>query len=258
MYTENTVKGRNPHNTRIFVNKDVIEQVPDYLFDSQISCGNCETNQAGRGTVLMFHYEGHELVLKHYYRGGLPGRFLKESYLYTGIENTRMWKEFHLLQRLHAMGLPVPKPVAARCEILTPFSYRGDLIMERVNNSRTLAEIISESQLSMATWTLVGEVISNFHLNDVFHADLNANNILLTKDRQVFLIDFDKCRFRKRTPPHILSGNLDRLRRSLCKLSSRKPRFNFDSAQWEALEKGYQRHKAAIFNQGIITSQLVS
>lgn len=246
--------------THTFVNKDFIEQVPGYLFDPRNHCLNSgisnEDNEVngGRGTALNFQYKGHDLILKRYYRGGLPGRFVKESYFFTGIENTRMWKEFHLLQRLHTMGLPVPVPVAARCELQTPLSYKGALIMEYLRDSRTLADIISETRLSHDTWSQVGEIIREFHLNDVFHADLNANNILLTKDRRIYLIDFDKCLIRKHMPLHVLSGNLERLKRSLdkIKMSARLSQFNFDTEHWKALERGYQRSKTAL-SHGVIT-----
>jgi 3-deoxy-D-manno-octulosonic acid kinase len=66
---------------------------------------------------------------------------------------------------------------------------------------------------------------------------LNARNILLDAESQVFLIDFDRARFR---PGERVNGegNLNRLKRSLAKLWPA----NEKSAQqlaWTELKAGY-------------------
>ena len=65
-------------------------------------------------------------------------------------------------------------------------------------------------------WAAIGRCIRRFHDYGLCHADLNAHNILLRGDREVFLIDFDRCA--RRQPGMWRDANLARLRRSLDKL----------------------------------------
>jgi 3-deoxy-D-manno-octulosonic acid kinase len=228
--------------SKILVNEDVLHTIPDYLFDPRKLPADKEEQNSGRGTVFVFQHHGHDLVLKTYHRGGMPGRFIKESYLYTGVEKTRMWREFHLLRKLHAMGLPVPRPIAARCELLTPFIYRGQLIMEKVAGSNTLAELISEDTLDDDTWKRIGEVIAEFHNQGLCHSDLNASNILLSEDERIYLIDFDKCELRKNQDSGLCrwtGANLKRLLRSLKKFSAQAESFHFSQHNWQKLKDGY-------------------
>lgn len=66
----------------------------------------------------------------------------------------------------------------------------------------------------------------------MWHADLNAWNILLDAHADVWLIDFDRGRLR---PPAVSwqQANLARLRRSLEKLGM------FDARDWERLRRAY-------------------
>lgn len=203
---------------------------------------------SGRGAVIMFHYDDESLALKPYVRGGLPRRFIKETYLYIGLEKTRMWREFRLLEQMRDYNLPVPVPVAARCQVLTPFSYRGDLITRRIPGASSLSDIISAQSLSDFTWSRIGEKIALFHQHQVFHIDLNAHNILLTADGKIYLVDFDKCYFRRRSASDTRRWNqatLKRLHRSLRKLKTRQNEFYFDERKWTVLLDGYNNSSAS-------------
>ena len=82
------------------------------------------------------------------------------------------------------------------------------------------------------------------------HGDLNAHNILLRNDDEVFLIDFDKARLRRgggdadaavlgerlqRSPGMWADANLARLRRSLDALEDGRRERRFDDTQWQCL-----------------------
>ncbi|MDZ7683973.1 MAG: lipopolysaccharide kinase InaA family protein [Gammaproteobacteria bacterium] len=87
-------------------------------------------------------------------------------------------------------------------------------------------------------------MIALFHNERVFHQDLNAHNILLTPKEEIFLIDFDKCCFKKSSPSRGWPrANLDRLKRSLGKLNQQPGNFHFDDENWRQLEEGYQRKR---------------
>ena len=68
---------------------------------------------SGRGEVLIVAHGDETWVLRHYRRGGLVARFIDDHYLWPGAERTRAFREWRLLRKLRAAGLPVPNPVAA-------------------------------------------------------------------------------------------------------------------------------------------------
>ena len=224
-------------NSRIIVNQALIESLPECLFDRH------SHGAGGRGTVFTFRHGDLDMVLTSYFRGGLPGRFIRDAYFYTGLERTRMWREFRLLLAMGELGLPVPVPLAARCQMLTPLSYRGDLIMQQIKGVRNLAEVAATGSLTEDTWRQIGEVLAQFHNNRVFHRDLNASNILIAGDNRVYLVDFDKCYFKGGVAGRNrdwAAGNLKRLQQSLHKLADRVRHFKFDKPGWKALLRGYE------------------
>jgi 3-deoxy-D-manno-octulosonic acid kinase len=72
---------------------------------------NAITGQAtGRGTTYFFKHDKNEYVLRHYRRGGLIGKVLSDQYMYTGIEKSRAWREFKLLQQMKKYGFKLSNP----------------------------------------------------------------------------------------------------------------------------------------------------
>lgn len=222
------------------------------IYDDELVGADCETlfrkdwleaNARGatveRGKAVMFAYNGLELVFKRYHRGGLAGRVVEKSYLYSRLPNTRVWREFNMLRDMRALGLPVPRPVAARCVSVPPLAYRGAMITERVPDSKNLTEVLCERPLDNENWEKLGALIAHFHAHNVYHADLNASNILLTGGGDFYLIDFDKSVIRKSLSRQDALSNVSRLRRSLDKLQGKHSPFHFSEENWRALEKGY-------------------
>lgn len=166
----------------------------------------------GRGTAFSAGDEG-QWVLRHFRRGGLPARLISDCYLWVGKSRSRPVHEFRVLAQLFSAGAAVPRPVAAQVRRSGAF-YRGDILVERVRDAETLAALAVG--LDESRWADVGQAIRRFHEVGGWHADLNANNILLTSDR-VFIIDLDRGRSDCRTPRK-QRENLDRLLRSLRKL----------------------------------------
>ena len=110
--------------------------------------------------------------------------------------------------------------------------------MEKIEDTDSLWNRITNQTLGDDQWRKVGSVVRRFHQRGVFHADLNAHNILLDKSGEVYLIDFDKCRLRKTQRSWQLK-NLNRLRRSLNKLKRGNDKVNFEEKDWQALLSGY-------------------
>lgn len=209
------------------------------VFDSAawLAQGAAKPTPGGRGAALFIGRDGREWVLRHYRRGGAMAKFSRDRYFWTGEARTRPFREWQLLKDMHDAGLPVPAPVAAMY-IRTGLSYTGDLITERIPDARPLSSLLEREPQAQAVYEAVGRCIRAFHKAGIYHADLNAHNVLLDTAGRVFLIDFD--RGRKRAPGRWREENLRRLHRSLIKVTRQLPAGRFSSSDWDALMRGYR------------------
>jgi 3-deoxy-D-manno-octulosonic acid kinase len=192
----------------------------------------------GRGTTWFVAYHGHEWVLRHYYRGGLIGKLIKDLYLFITMANTRAAREFELLNKLQRLQLPAPRPVAYSVQRRGLF-YKADLLSSRIQDAKDLVAILTEHDISHDIWHALGETIKRFHDHGIYHHDLNAHNILLDKQNKIWLIDFDRGEQRK-PEKKWQQANMVRLLRSfekeLCKIKG----FQWSQENWQALLAGYQ------------------
>lgn len=205
---------------------------PDWLSRTGLLTGT----STGRNTAWFLNHQGRDMVLRHFWRGGMVGRIVKDRYWRAPVDQTRAMREFTLLDWMHGQGLPVPRPIAARVR-LGLLSYRADLLMERIPNTTTLAETLTKTALPAATWARIGAVIARMHALGVDHSDLNCRNILMDDAGETWLIDFDKCA--RRQPGAWAQANLDRLERSLRKEKTKQPALYFTDPDFAALQDGY-------------------
>jgi 3-deoxy-D-manno-octulosonic acid kinase len=199
------------------------------------AAGSLQEAAGGRGTVAFIRDGGRRWVLRHYRRGGLVAQLLGDRYLWTGADRTRACREWRLLRELRAAGLPVPVPVAARYERRGLF-YRADLLTEELPTRLTLAQALQQGPLDRAQWRAVGACIGRLHAHGVHHADLNAHNLLLGDDGTVYVLDFDRSRIRPRGTWE--QAVLERLRRSLRKVTAGLPADRCGESAWQALLQG--------------------
>lgn len=172
----------------------------------------------GRGASLFLDAgAGREWVLRPYRRGGLVARLSARRYLWTGLEQTRAFRELRLTAALHQRGLPVPTPVAAAVT-RHGLTYEAALITERLPGARALAERLEARQAGDALLAEVGRTIRRFHDAGLDHVDLNARNLLVDEALCVWLIDLDRCRLRPKGAWQ--DANLARLERSLAKFGA--------------------------------------
>lgn len=228
------------NNTEIIYDGDLLSTLPATVFDGQTAS---KENTLGRGTAIFFSIGTLQVVLKRYARGGMVRHFVKRSYLFISKEKTRMWQEFHLLCHMKSLGLPVPAPVAARCVRPLPLFYQGDLITQKIEHSETLFERLITAPINAESWRSVGKTIRRFHDEDIFHADLNANNIMLDNNNSIYLIDFDKGSIKPKEKSYWTKANLSRLLRSLRKFKANTSVFYFEDDDWQNLQAGYAESK---------------
>lgn len=210
---------------------------------------------AGRARAQLLRIDGLTLVLRRYRRGGLISRLVTDTYLYIGLERTRAFREFDLLDQMQREGLPVPVPVAAEIR-RSGTRYRASLLMQRLPGD-TLAARLDDS-MSLDIWRQVGGCIRRFHDAGIWHADLNAHNILfvggsgdlpgdgtdtVAAHGTCYLIDFDRARRRNPADNRWRQRNLQRLQRSVYKVwpaaeSEHVPALAADG--WQALLDAYE------------------
>lgn len=220
-------------------NESYIQSPSFTLFDPAAPHSNAvAVGQGGRQAAWFIEGAFGRAVLRHYRRGGMVARFSKDRYLWQGAEATRSMAEFRILSSMHAAGLAVPRPLAA-AYWRSGLSYRAAIVIERIENSRTLTEMVHQSPLSAETTAQVAKAIFAMHEAGYWHADLNAYNILLDDHGKAWLIDFDKAlegdvSLQKR------EDNLIRLQRSLRKVASHKA-----DLWWKGINDAYKSLQAA-------------
>ncbi|MXR69649.1 3-deoxy-D-manno-octulosonic acid kinase [Shewanella insulae] len=216
---------------------------PDWFtFDYWQDLGAITGSSTGRYTTWFINphplsqVPGEEWVLRHYYRGGMMEKFSRDAYLYTGLKRCRAIAEFNLLELLFKEGFAVPEPVAAQIQRSGPY-YRGDIIIKRIPGARDLVAELNQAPMSNDKWQALGACIAKFHRRGVYHADLNAKNILLAGETFT-LIDFDRGALKK-LDSKWQQANLARLLRSFNKEKGKAPELHFTQENWQQLLAGY-------------------
>jgi len=151
----------------------------------------------GRNSVLIDEINGlGPVVVKYYRRGGLVRYIVKQRYLKCG--KTRGQKEYELLQKVRNLGINAPEPIV--------FAYRGRLfyqawlVTREIKQHQTLAQIsLSNENRARILMKEVVKQVSILIKYSILHVDLHPGNIIVDKQDQIYLLDFDKGR--------IFSGN---------------------------------------------------
>ncbi|HEY1992065.1 MAG TPA: 3-deoxy-D-manno-octulosonic acid kinase [Gammaproteobacteria bacterium] len=194
----------------------LLDHAAPALFEAPPHAAGAPGVFGGRGSAWSIRHGGDEWILRHYRRGGVPGRFIRDTYIWTGLEATRAWREWRLLYYLYKEGLPVPQPVAARV-VRNGLLYRADLITRRVAGASSIAALLAAGGESRVPWGEAGRSVRLLHDAGVCHADLNAHNLLVDAAAKVYVIDLD--RGARRDAGAWKQANLARLQRSLQKLA---------------------------------------
>ena len=217
-------------------------RVPDVWFDGGYwrSRGAVVGEALGRGSVLLVRNESEIWALRHYLRGGLVSRFIEDHYVWLGLDKTRAFREWRLLADLFRLGLPVPRPIAARVT-RHGLSYRSDLITVFLPDTRPLASLLNEGTVPAGSWQRIGAMLRRFHDHGVSHPDVTAHNVLIDSAGRPYLVDFDNCR--RLGPGPWQERGLRRFERSLRKVAL-ETGTAFDAAAWHELESSYRAASA--------------
>lgn len=147
---------------------------------------------SGRAGPVMAEIPGvGAVVVKHYRRGGLVRHFVKDRYLGIGIPRPR--REYEMLETVRSLGVSSPEPMvwAVRGRLF----YRAFLVTRRIEGVRSLSEM--EGGNSDSCRAAVEKAAGQIRIlieNRIHHVDLHPGNVLLDREGQVYIIDFDKAR----------------------------------------------------------------
>ena len=204
---------------------------PDYWSNADTVPGY----SGGRGATLFVQHQDADWVLRHYHRGGVIGKLLRDQFVWLGSDNTRPFLEWDLLAEMHAAGLPCPAPVAARY-VRTGLRYTADLITVRLPDVVPFSTRLEQGRVAPAVWAEVGHCIGAFHVAGYFHAHLSTHNLQIDTEDRIYLLDFD--RGARRSPGNWRQRNLERLHRSCVKIS--REGVLFEASDWDALLAAYR------------------
>lgn len=215
-----------------FVN-DPLDQMflPEYWQQQDRVLGKAQ----GRGTTWFVQMVNGNAALRHYRRGGLLGKWIKDSYFFIGWNRCRSLAEFQLLTELRQADVNVPRPIAAQAMRKGLF-YQADILVELISDAQDLSHLLTSCALNAQHYQQIGAAIATMHKAQVNHTDLNIHNILLDKDNKVWLIDFDKCK--KQSGNNWQRHNLERLFRSF-KKEKTKANIIWNKAEFVHVLNGY-------------------
>lgn len=224
-------------NQAFWFDDQLLKEPVERVFDAEYwhEQSKVTGSATGRGTTWFVQLETMQAALRHYRRGGLFGKLVKDHYWFTDWSRTRSAEEFHLLHTLIAAGVNVPRPIAARV-VKRTFCYQADLLSERIPNTQDLVSILAAKSLPIESYRAVGLQIAKMHHAQVNHTDLNIHNILIDGVGKVWIIDFDKCS--QQAGDDWKQGNLDRLKRSFLKEVGKR-QIHWQEETFEHLLAGY-------------------
>ncbi|HUI24759.1 MAG TPA: lipopolysaccharide kinase InaA family protein [Candidatus Kryptonia bacterium] len=171
----------------------------------------------GRGGAYVVDVDGLAVIVRPYRRGGLPRRFLHDTYC-SLAGSPRPFHELQIIEALRRRDVPTIEPLAAAVRWMGWRRYRGWLVTRAVDGAQSLWQLLScrpAAEVRRAALSASARAIARLHAAGASHPDLNFNNILV-RGAQAWLIDFD--RGRQFSTPAGQQRALARLRRSARKL----------------------------------------
>jgi tRNA A-37 threonylcarbamoyl transferase component Bud32 len=152
--------------------------------------------------------------VKSYSRGGVWRRIVTRVFLKWGV--TRSEAEFKALNYVRSLGIFAPEPIAYA--YTGKILYKAWLITKELEGCRSLAEIsrVDEERACEMTELLADSVWKLIDAGFV-HIDLHPGNVLISKNGEPFIIDFDKAAAYPGTREQLRDFYIRRFRRAVIK-----------------------------------------
>jgi len=171
---------------------------------------------AGRQSVAIVELEDiGPVAVKQFARGGMLRHLNRNRYVHW--PRSRSEREFRWLEAVRRVGIAAPRPIA--------FAVRGRvigqcwLVMKALAEHRSLIQAARQGRLDDTVCAQVAGQIRILMAHGIWHRDLHPGNVLLDKQNNPRIIDFDKAcyannrrllkrRYRKRWNRAIVKHNL--------------------------------------------------
>lgn len=164
------------------------------------------------------------LVIRHCRRGGALGGLLGDRHW----SPESAWDEMRISETLLREGVAVAEVLAVRAE-KHGLTWRLDVVTRTIEDAATLRDCLAGEAPRgfprLPPAAPVAAAVRRMHDSGLWHADLNLQNILLTRHGEARIIDLAGSRLRRPLPERARLDNIARLYRSLEKQHLRVPRF---------------------------------
>ncbi len=169
----------------------------------------------GRAAIATTQLEGvGSVVVKHYFRGGLVRFLSKRRYLRWG--KPRCQAEYELIQKVRRLGINAPEPIAFAYRGV--LFYQGWLVTREIKYHRTLAEIShADEQHAHTVMKTVLQYLLTLVNHKILHPDLHPGNVIVDRQNQVYLLDFDKGMVSTQGKNRLINRYLKRWNRAIRK-----------------------------------------
>ncbi len=195
--------------------------------------------EGGRGGTRRVKLPGgKDVYLRQYLRGGFIRHFIRDRFL---LRPLRPVHELIATQQARAAGCRVPLVHAVAVEEKGAF-YRGWIVTGAVPVVATFAEALAGvgERKRAEMLAQAGRAARELHDAGVYHRDLTGENLLVARDGEIVTVDFDRARLAEPGDDKLARAGLDRLWRSLMKLSGERAfQLAEDERRW--LDQGHDR-----------------
>ncbi len=215
-----------------------LDEMRAVLEDARDGKPGGEALEGGRGGARKLVLPGGKRVfLRQYLRGGFARYVVRDLYL---LRPERPFRELVVTETARAAGCAVPTVLAVSVEEVGLF-YRGWIVTEAIEDARPMFEAWLEADTPKRASLLgeVGRAIRALHDAGIYHVDLTGHNIIVRDDNSPVILDFDRGFFAPPGTARHIDRGLDRLWRSMRKLSS-GARVDIDDRERRWLERGYR------------------
>ncbi len=164
-----------------------------------------------------------DVVVRHSMRGGFLARTGTDLFL----PPTRGLRELMNSLRLKLASVPTPEVVAFVAYRVGRVLRRSDVATREIPDSHDLAAVLRQMEAGPdrdKCLEAAGRLLSLLAHAGAHHPDLNARNVLVTWESnhgaRAHILDVDRIRFHVPGDPMVANANMQRLERSLQKLSA--------------------------------------
>lgn len=206
----------------LYIRRDLAPRVPAiFAALAELKCDR-SSGAGNRGSGFPLRLDGGpDLFARRGRRGGLAHFITRD--IYFGA-STRPLRELAIANEARLRGIPIAEPLGAMIEAVAPGFYRSAFIT-RALTGMTLWEFLradDDAVVRRHVVELARDAIDTMHNGGVLHADLNLQNLFVSKAGErliVLVLDLDKARlFDGPLPAGRRRTNFARLARSALKL----------------------------------------